>query len=539
MFRDQPIPGPIPGPISGHSPRSALAALFVLACAGALAGCPGGSGTTGDPCGGHDDCDGTLQCLNNRCVAQCERAPECGDGYACDDRGYCLLASGTDGDDCASEVDCRAGLSCQISDVLEDNNLGTSCTAQSAGRPAGAPCEDVADCRSGTCALGRCVDLCKRSRDCAAGHSCVTIPHVPLTSATFSGCLPSAGAVSWSIPMSSPSGEVLLPVPVVARSAQLVMTVNDPGQKVGATEVLIQSDKDAPRPYTVPCSMSPFEPCSSIAALDHFYAQPIRHLPAFGQSVLLFPSGTSEPIGPHVYRVDVSSFRANNAPGSAIPRVTAVVQLSAGAILDLHFFFLDLTDHPCGAMTNHATLNARSAESATFFKDTYLGELRSIFAGAGVALGTVTLEDIRDRPKLDTLDVAQAGDLLRLGKYATGINVFFVRSLVPIGLAAFGPNPGPAGIAGTPQSGIAIGLDTLCYRDWTKLARITAHEIGRYMGLYHNVEPELAKHGTWRDLIDDNDAGPPGTNLMFFSELGGVELSRGQQEVLKRSAVLR
>jgi hypothetical protein len=285
--------------------------------------------------------------------------------------------------------------------------------------------------------------------------------------------------------------------------------------------------------------MDPNEPCAPITALDQFYTRPIRHLPDFGQSVLLIPSGTSGPIGPNVYRVDVSSFRANNAPGSAIPRVTAVVQLSAGAILDLHFFFLDLADHPCAAMTNHATLDAASAKAAPFFQGAYLDELRAVFAGAGLVLGTLTFEDIRDRPKLDTLDLADTGELLSLGKYKTGINVFFVRSLAPIGLQAFSPNPGPAGVAGTRQSGIVIGLDTLCYRDWTKVARITAHEIARYMGLYHNVELKLARDITWRDLINDNDADAPSNNLMFFSELGGVELSPGQQEILKRSAVLR
>jgi hypothetical protein len=513
------------------STRPARLALIVLA------GCPAGSGKTGDPCGGNDDCDGTLQCLNTRCVPQCERAPDCGDGYACDDHGYCQPATGTDGDACTSEVDCEAGLSCQITDVLDDGLLSTTCTAQLPGRPVGAPCDDITDCRNGTCALGRCVDLCQRSRDCAPGHSCVTIPHLPLPTTTFSGCLPSSGSVSWSIPMSSPSGEILLPVPVAARSAQLVMAVNDPGQQVGATAVLVQNE--GTRIYSVPCSMAPGTVCDSFAALDQFYEQQIRHMPGFGQSVLLLPSGTSGPIGPNVYRVDVSSFR-NNAPGSAIPRVTAVVQLSAGAILDLHFFFLDLTEHPCGAMTNHATLDASSAKAAPFFQGTYLGELQSIFAGAGVVLGELTFEDIRDRPKLDTLEVANAGELFSLGRHRTGINVFFVRSLSPIGLQAFGPNPGPAGLGGTRQSGIAIGLDTLCYRDWTKLARITAHEIARYMGLYHNVEPERAlPQRDWRDLIHDNDSGPPSTNLMFFSELGGVELSPGQQEILKRSAVLR
>lgn len=517
-------------------------ALLVLL---AVAGCTGGSGRLGELCGGNDDCDGTLQCLNSRCVPHCERAPECGDGYSCDERGYCRPATGSDGDRCRSEVDCAAGLSCQISDTLDENNqLRATCNAQTAGRPSGARCDDVNDCRNGTCALGHCVDLCAHPRDCAAGNSCVTIPHVPLPTATYSGCLPSLGAMTWSIPMSSPTGEALIPVPVVARSVELVMSVNDPGQKVGASAVLLQNEGS--RPYNLPCSMDLNNPCGPVTAADEYYTASIRHLPGFGQSVLLIPSGTqgplgtAGPLGPSVLRVDVSSFLSNNSPGSAIPHVTAVVQLSAGKLLDLHFFFLDLSDHPCAVLPGGAKLDARSAPDASVFRDIYLGELRLVF-GPQLPLGTLTYEDITEQPRLDTLDVADAGDLLSLGKYANGINVFFVRSLSPMGLQAFGPNPGPAGIAGTRQSGIVIGLDTLCYRDWASLARLTAHEIARYMGLYHNVELEIAGY-KWRDLIDDNNSDDPSVNrnnLMFFSELGGSELSGGQREMLSRSAVLR
>jgi hypothetical protein len=295
------------------------------------------------------------------------------------------------------------------------------------------------------------------------------------------------------------------------------------------------------RIYNVPCPppQSPTDPgCDPSSVLDAYFSNTLRHLPDLGQSVLEIPSGgaiTSPE--PGAYKVQVSSFRDNWAPGTAIPRVTAVVQLGAGATLDLHFFFLDLAEHPCAARTNNATLDATSARTAPYFQETYLGELRAVFAHAGLALGTITLEDITDRPDLDGLDLDNAGALLKLGRYATGINVFFVRTLSPVGLQAFGPNPGPAGLGGTHRSGIAIGLDTLCYRDWPTMARLTAHELARYMGLYHNIELETPQHETWRDPIDDSD--DSNSNLMFFSELGGSELSAGQREILSRSAVLR
>jgi hypothetical protein len=370
----------------------------------------------------------------------------------------------------------------------------------------------------------------------------MAIPRLLANGRLFDGCLPTQGAVSWPIPVPAPSAEILVPVPDAARSVELVMRVDDPGQKVGAASVLSPSGE---RIYTAPCSTGP--PCSPTDLLDQYFGNGLRHLPAAGQSVLLFPPGPRSALEVGAYRVDVSSFHPNDVPGSAIPRVTAVVRLDAlapGTVrsFDLHFFFLNLSDHPCAAMTNNARLDARAAASFRDFQAIYLAELRTIFYRGSLGRLTirgVTLEDIVDRPELDGLDVANAGALLSLGKYADGINVFFVRSLSPIGVQAIGPNPGPAGVAGTRQSGIAIGLDTLCYRDWKALARLTAHEIARYMGLYRNVEMETPQHPSWRDPIDDNDDDIDHQNLMFFSERGGTNLSLEQVDVLRRSPVLR
>ncbi len=515
----------------------------------ALAGCGGGGGI-GDSCGGNDDCDGTLQCLNSRCVPRCRRAPECGDGFSCDGRGICQPAAGQAGEPCESEVDCAAGLSCQIDGGAEtdgNNRPLSHCAAENSTHPAGAACDDNRDCRNGTCALGHCVDLCRQTRDCGAGTSCVNIPSVLAENALFAGCLPTPGVLTWSIPVVSPSAEVLLPVPDVARSAELVMSVDDLGQKVGASSVLSPAGL---RIYNLPCA--PSDPmCSPDDALDEFFDNEVRHLPDFGQSVLTMPSNPGKPLGAGTYRVEVSSFQADATPGSAIPRVTAVVQLGSNGILDLHFFFLALDDHPCTAMPDGAALSADTAQRAAVFQTNYLGELHQLIANAGLSLGATTYDAITDHPELDGLDIAAAGSLFALGRFSTGINVFFVRSLSPAGVQAFGPNPGPAGLAGTRQSGIVISLDTLCYRDWSAVARLTAHELARYMGLYHNVELETAQHPTWRDPIDDSD--DSSNNLMYFSEpfdsppgaplgigLGaGSELSAEQRQILARSAVLQ
>lgn len=515
--------------------RGSLAVLVVVF---GLAGCPGGSSGVGESCAGHDDCTNGLQCLSTTCVPRCDRAPDCGDGYACDQHGLCQRALGQKGDNCTSEVDCAAGLACQIDGALvdKDNHLIASCTEQSPMRASGAACSDDSECRNGTCALGRCIDLCRETRDCAAGSSCLDVPRVDANGKLFTGCMPDRGTVTFSIPVAGASSEILLPIPTIAKSVSLVMTVDDPSQKVGAASVLSPTGA---RIYSLPCS-PPVSltdpPCTADNSLDQFYANKLRHAPALQQSVLLIPSAPNVPIEPGAYQIRVSSFRANGAPGTAVPKVTAVVQLSAGTTLDLHFHFLDLDDHPCVTMPNNTRLDAAAAPATALFQD-YLGQLRAMISRANLALGEVTFEDIREHPEVDGLDVADAGKLLALGKHATGINVFFVRSLSPIGIQAWGPNPGPAGLGGTPQSGVVIGLDTLCYRGWSDLARLTMHELARYMGLYHNVEIETAQHPTWRDPISDSDDSHD--NLMYFSENGGRELSSGQRAQLSRSGVLR
>ncbi len=499
-----------------------------------LAGCPGGDAGIGDACQSHSDCQSTLQCVTGVCVTKCQRAPECGDGYSCDRDGLCHIATGQAGDKCTSEVQCAPGLSCRIDGTATDSegHLLASCTLQNQSRPAGSPCALDSECRNGTCGLGRCIDLCSDTRDCGSGLACMGIPRVESDGAMFEGCLPPRGSVVWSIPVSSPTSDtILVPVPDAARSATVVFQVDDLAQRVGARSIESPSGVSL---YSKPCDPGV---CTEQAAADQYFAQPIRHLPDYGQSVLQLPTNPAVPLEPGAYRVAVSSFRANGGAGSALPRVTAIVKMDAAVFLDLHFHFLNLEDHPCGQAFGNQQLDASTAAAAVFFQSDFLGELRTIFAGGGIGLGVSTFEDITDHADLDGLAVEDVGSLLALGTHDAGIDVFFVRTLSPAGLQAFGPNPGPAGIAGTRQSGIVIGVDTLCYRSWTALARLTAHEIARYMGLYHNVELEVGQHPSWRDPIADSDASS--NNLMFFSERGGISLSAGQREILTRSAVLR
>jgi hypothetical protein len=341
--------------------------------------------------------------------------------------------------------------------------------------------------------------------------------------------LASGGNITWTIPVIAPNAGVLLPVPSEASHASLVFAVDDAQQRVGAIDVAAPSGTVLFRRCPVG---SPA--CTATQEDEQYYLNAVRHSPERALSVLAMPTDPSIELETGVYRVNASSFRPDGSPGTAIPKITAVVRIGSGGSLDLHLHFLDLTEHPCRAAFKNTRLDKFAAATETYFQQDFVGQLNTIFTTASISISTVTYDDITDHPDLDGLDVANAGALLALGKYDRGINVFFVRSISPVGLQGFGPTPGPAGLASTRGSGIVIGVDTLCYRSWTQLARLTAHEIARYMGLSHNVELDPR----WRDQISDSNDSP--ANLMFYSELGfGTELSNGQRDILSRSPILR
>jgi hypothetical protein len=208
------------------------------------------------------------------------------------------------------------------------------------------------------------------------------------------------------------------------------------------------------------------------------------------------------------------------------------VRVGEATHLNLHFHFLDLTDHPCrSAFAPSQSLDASSARTSDAFQTKFLPQLQNLFASATIGLGQPTYDDLRNSPALDNVTYDNARTLLSLGKYSNGINVFLARSVSPIGMTAFGPTPGPAGIKGTTASGVILSMEPLCYLEWEQFTRNAAHQIARYMGLFPNRD--LAGH---LDPIDDT--AEESDNLMFFSERGGNKLTPGQRAVLIGSPIL-
>ena len=320
--------------------------------------------------------------------------------------------------------------------------------------------------------------------------------------------------------------EILVPVPSTARSMVLVFEAPSPTLSIGAG--LLRNPRDQVI-YRLP------------DLEEAYYLNLVRHAPRPGISVLEVPSSTAAPLIAGIYTVTVLTYRDTPLqPSTSRSRLRVVEKLGSAARLDVHFYFRDLTDHPCAA-TIGATLSAATARALPGFQQDYLGEIEHIFAAANISLGEVTYDDLDmvpglgRRPEFDILETAQAPELFALPDRAHGISVVFVRSLEPAGQQILtGGTPG-APLSGTGASGLAIAVDTLCYRSWTQLARQTAHGLARHMGLFRNREPDdIASHV---DPIDDSNDGLD--NLMHWSEFGGTELSLGQREILRASPVLR
>src|SRR5437762_592857 len=132
-----------------------------------------------------------------------------------------------------------------------------------AGGGLGDSCDGNGDCASNLqCLRSTCVGRCQRAPECGAGTTCASIPRVQASGAPFAGCLPSQGTIRWMIPIPGPAAEILLPVPDVARSATLVMRVDDVSQQVGAARVVTPSNVEVYRQSCAPPVSVTDPPCS-------------------------------------------------------------------------------------------------------------------------------------------------------------------------------------------------------------------------------------------------------------------------------------
>ena len=512
--------------------RAAVLVTGLVALAAAGYACDGGAGA-GARCSQSSDCQSELQCLQEVCVPRCVQNADCGDGNRCTSGGRCEQVVSSIGDRCASEWDCGPGQGCVLDEDDPDNDqrLAATCQAQGVGSSVGSKCAADSDCRNSLCSLGHCSQLCEVNSDCPAGTGCEWIPRIiENDSALFLGCLQSTGVLSTRIEMTSPAERLRIPVPSSARSLTVVSQVNDAVHFVGATRVVSPSGDLL---------------FNGATSLEDLLANPIRYFRQRKISTLMIPNRAGATpsddveIQTGIYQIDIAATLPPFGPGTAIPEVQVFYKLDTSRKLDLHFYFLDLDEHPCQQQLGISTLDGTpvdtidetTAPSSQGFQ-AYLSELKTILSSGDIQVMSTHYKDI-DRADLDGIVGNDLDDLFRLADNESGMAIFFVRSLSPDGVQAqTGGTPGPPRMPKTSASGIAISVDTLCYRSWEALARVTAHSIAGQMGLWNNRDPEGSP-----DPISDTDGSTD--NLMFFGEFGGINLSPGQKRVLGRYPGLR
>ena len=114
--------------------------------------------------------------------------------------------------------------------------------------------------------------------------------------------------------------------------------------------------------------------------------------------MLSIPSGTNLKVTTGIYRVTVGAQLAGGQPSSSSIHTTAVLRLGAGTQLDLHFFFLDLGEHPCQSMIGTDTLDSEHAPLMSTFRDDFLGPINQLFGDAQIVVSAASYEDILDQP---------------------------------------------------------------------------------------------------------------------------------------------
>lgn len=454
---------------------------------------------------------------------ECELDRDCDDGFHCDADHQCVPVISEIGQPCSREGDCGPGQTCSLTTVDTDGDgvadaLAPTCQEQSVGLGTGAMCVEDASCATGVCAIGRCVELCAQTTDCPSGTACVGIPRIAVRAAPlFDGCLQAAGTLETAIAVDAVRSLVSIPVPANALSFTIVADVGRTDQAVGTVKLTSPSGELL---YQRP------------AATDEvtFWTQPVRYAPDLQISSMLVPNSSAVKLAAGAYEAEIASFLPGGGVGTLVPDVKVVYRLgTAGHILDVNLYFLDLAGHPCPG----ADMSAALAANSPLIQDQFLPAWRGAFAQAGLALGDITYHDVTGRPDLDSLQPAELPDLFALSDSdVPALNVFVVRSLDPLGVQALsGGSPGPLD-HGTMHSGVVITADALCLASWFNLGRVTAHEAAHYLGLYHNVE--LDGHV---DPLSTTDQGVD--NLMYFGAGGGTQLTAEQQDILTRSPILR
>lgn len=459
------------------------------------------------PCVKDSECPGSQRCQEGDCLPPCRSDRDCLPGYACKDgrcfakpgkkigercgkpgpstecaTGYCLQSRRICSAICTNTDWCPKAYACGL-EKLDDDQNGTldhaiaACVPRKGKKLAGQTCGEDAACASAHCYNGFCMEGCGSDSDCAKSQLCSPVKLILRGAiADYKGCLPKSGTSTFKLGTYDNGTIAGIDVPKHAASLALTSSIRSEDEIVTLLEL------------KEPKGKSIFSTTSACA----YYAELDRVQYSEGQCTALVPNTSSVSLQPGVY-----TFRpGSQATGESIT-VQATMKLGrqSKGVLDLNWYFLNLASSCVPA----PTLNAGSADSHSWFAK-LRRDLQTILDKAGIKLGKQTYQDVK-KPALDVISFDANGlstelhQLFKLSKGRRGysLNVFLVRDLqANIGgtvLGIAGGIPGPPGIHGTLHSGVAVSMKGVCFeKNGYNAAHTLAHEIGHYLGLYHNLE---------------------------------------------------
>ncbi|MBW2735351.1 MAG: hypothetical protein JRH20_23450 [Deltaproteobacteria bacterium] len=497
-------------------------------------------------CKTHADCTPN-RCQDGLCVPPCQHDDECLPGFGCDTAtgecgpkagklmgeacsqpgattecatGYCLPTRRICSILCQGSSECPSDYACGLEKIDTTVNgkfddAAAACVPHVGGGVAGATCAADGDCASGHCYNGWCMEGCANDTFCATSHQCVgTKLILDAALVGYKGCLPRQGSAAFTLGTLSTAEYYGFDVPENATS---IVLTTESAAKDEITLVSTLTDPDGKTLFEIP------EICD-------YYSQPNRYLYSNQISTMQVPNTSNVTLKPGIYTYTMAT--------SSEPALDVTVKLytqlgvKARGTLNINWAFVNLANHPCIS----GTLSAASAPNHSWFTRQRTA-LVSILQRANLQIGSETFFDV-NAPSLSVLDIGadstETGSLFEYSasRPAGSLTFFFVRSIEDsLGgggqtLGISGGIPGPP-VVGKVNSGIAVSMQTACYEQYGyNPGHTMAHEIGHFLGLFHNVESDF-NPGFDQETNEVTCPCPCGDNLVCQSGWGGAQWCRG------------
>ncbi len=526
---------------------------------GAMASCSAGR-CDGVECSTSDECGPGTVCIDNRCVAD---MPDAGmpdapvDCSACDPATSVCLPAALGGG-CASRCEdssgCAGATLCSRvrTDVDGDGTpemFEAACLPINAdGRLAAGPCgiaNELADCESRSCNQGQCVEVCNDASDCLLGQTCRVVTEGDAESQIcwypdFSEPFEVLDLGEFEVRAGASSPRINFAVPPDAKSIVFI------AERIGGADLPLSFVN-----VWDPTNARIFDLTQIAMLID----QPIRWLPVDSQGAIAMLIPNTDAIRFRDGRYGVSVGTLTDSAGdtrTATIRLRAMVKrarVNSGTI-DLNVFIAP----GLGINASNAAGNARVQGT--------LAQLNSTYAAASISFNVAGYFDVSGSQfsVIDSTDgpSSELGQLFAqsAGRSNHALNVFLVRSISAGGgstLGIAGGIPGPPAVHGTSHSGVVVSFDTGVVGGGSTIpGQILSHEIGHYLGLFHNVENDPACTGgavppgcsPFGGVDPIEDTNRSNRNLMFWALQtfgGGVVNNRmtdGQAFVLIRNPLV-